>query len=291
MEMKETLNESQVLVEIERFIEDIVKRSRKPRNFYGNLADLLIQFNQVYRGELYYVPAIEAFIELLLDIREYLEDYDYLYERLSKIKFEDIQQDFKKYYRRHKRELRDHRYSESKNTEKLVNRMEKISQQYARILVVRVDLTYPLKYQHQIGIQEFSDDMKVLCTRLHDQDTVFKGLVEYAWALEQGKGKGYHCHLLLVYKGSERRNAYWVAKRVGELWDKITEGQGCYFNCHTAAYLKQFSDLNRLGIGMIHRKDLDEVNNMLNTVKYLVRPEKEAQHLRVKTTKRMRTFG
>jgi hypothetical protein len=42
---------------------------------------------------------------------------------------------------------------------------------------------------------------------------------------------------------------------------------------------------------MIHRNNPDEVNNMLDTVAYLVRPEKEAQHLRVKTKKRMRTFG
>jgi len=55
--------------------------------------------------------------------------------------------------------------------------------------------------------------------------------------------------------------------------------------------LKQFSDRNRLGIGMIHRNDPEQVNNMLNTVKYLVKPEKENQHLRVKCRKRMRTFG
>ncbi|WP_227518969.1 hypothetical protein [Acinetobacter sp. ANC 4973] len=97
--------------------------------------------------------------------------------------------------------------------------------------------------------------------------------------------------MLLVYRGSERRSAYSVADRVGKLWSTITEDQGCHFNCHTAAYLKQFSDRNRLGIGMIHRKNPDEVNNMLDTVAYLVRPEKENQHLRVKCRKRMRTFG
>lgn len=50
MEMNETLNESQTLIEIESFIEDIVKRSRKPRNFYEKLTDLLIHFNKIYRG-------------------------------------------------------------------------------------------------------------------------------------------------------------------------------------------------------------------------------------------------
>lgn len=289
--MSKAVNESKLLIEIENFVEAVVNKSRRPLRFYKKLADLLVQFKRIYKSDFYYSPAIGAFVELLFDFDAYLDDFSWLNEKLSEISFKTIQEDFERHYQEHKRQLRNHCYSESKNTEKLVRRMRKVSDRYARILVVRLDLAYPLKYQDQVGIQEFSDDMKVLCTRLRDQDTVFDGLIEYAWALEQGEEKGYHCHLLLVYKGSERRNAYWVADQVGKLWGKITEGQGCHFNCHTAAYLKQFSDRNRLGIGMIYRNDPEQVNNMLNTVKYLVRPEKENQHLRVKCKKRMHTFG
>jgi len=291
MQMSNTVNESKVLISIENFVEDIVNRNRKPRHFYEKLTDLMIEFDEVYHRDFYYSASIDAVIELLLDMNEYLGDRAQLLNRLSEISFLEIQDLFKKHYHRQRRQLRDHRYSESENTKNLINRMQRVSDKYSRILVVRVDLAYPLKYQDQVGIQEFSNDMEVLRTRLRDQDTVFDGLVEYAWALEQGESKGYHCHLLLVYRGSQHRNAYWLADQVGKLWDKITEGQGCHFNCHTKDYLKQFSDRNRLGIGMIHRKNREEVNNMLNTVKYLVRPEKEAQHLRVKCKKRMRTFG
>ncbi|MFN3289237.1 MAG: inovirus-type Gp2 protein [Acinetobacter sp.] len=289
--MLNAVNESKILIDIENFVEDVSIRKRKPRNFYNQLTELLFQLSQIYNPDYSYVPAIEAVIELLLDLDEYLDDSECLCERLTKIAFEDIQRDFRWHYRRHNRQLRDHRHGESENTNTLVNRMQRISNKHSRILVVRVDLAYPLKSQDQVGIFEFSNDMDVLRTRLRDQDRVFKGLIEYAWALEQGEEKGYHCHLLLVYKGSERRNAYWLAKQVGKLWSRITKDQGCHFNCHGTAYLKQFSDRNRLGIGMIHRNNPDEVKNMLNTVKYLVRPEKEAQHLRVKTKKRMRTFG
>ena len=289
--MCHTVNESKILIEIENFVENVSVTKRKPHNFYNQLTELLVQLNQIYNPDYSYVPAIEAMIELLLDLDEYLDDPECLYERLIRISFEDIQRDFKRHYRGQKRQLRDHRHSESENTKTLVDRMQEISDKYSRILVVRVDLAYPLKFQDQIGILDFKDDMDVLRTRLRDQDTVFKKLIAYAWALEQGADKGYHCHLLLVYKGSDYRNAYWIADQVGKLWSDITEGLGCHFNCHTAAYLKQFSDRNCLGIGMINRNNLDEVNNMLNTVKYLVRPEKESQHLRVKTKKRMRTFG
>ena len=285
------VNESKLLISIENFVGNMTEGNRKPYKFYEKLVDLLIQFDQIYDADFYYSSSIEALIELLLDMNEYLDDREQLLNRLTELSFIDIQRIFKRHYRRQKRQLRDHRYSESENTKQLVERMEQVAEKYSRILVVRVDLAYPLKYQDQIDIQEFSDDMDVLRTRLRDQDTIFKGLVEYAWAIEQGDGKGYHCHLLLVYKGSERRNAYWVANQVGKLWSRITKDQGCHFNCHTATYIKQFSDRNCLGIGMIHRKNPDEVNNMINTIKYLVRPEKENQHLRVKCRKRMRTFG
>lgn len=289
--MYHVLNESKLLIAIEKFVEKISLSDKQPRGFYSELKTLLIHFAQIYSVDFDYSASIGIFIELKFDFEVYLSDYDELLYQLKKNSFKKLQHDFKKYYDKQKDQLRDHRYSESKNTEQIVKRMQLISERYARILVVRVDLSYLLKCQVQVNIQTFHDNMRVLRRRFQDQDTIFKGLIEYAWALEQGENKGYHCHLLLVYNGRERRNAYSVANRVGRLWSMITEDQGCHFNCHTADYLKQFSDRNRLGIGMIHRKNPDEVNNMLNTIKYLVRPEKEAQHLRVKTKKRMRTFG
>ena len=56
------------------------------------------------------------------------------------------------------------------------------------------------------------------------------------------------------------------------------------------AYKQQFEEQGTLGIGMIHRDHKQEVQNALNTAQYLVNPEKELQHLRVRLP-RMRTFG
>lgn len=289
--MVNPVNESRVLIEIECFVEGIIAKRSQPRKFYSKLTQLLIEFDEIYNYEFHYSALIGAFIELLLDVEKYLYCQKKLLNRLSKISYTDIQRDFKKYDRRYKKQLCDHRYSESQNSEQLVTRMEHVSQRYARILVVRVDLAYPLKHQHLVNIQKLDDDMRVLRRRIQDQDKIFKGLIESAWALEQGEDKGYHCHLLLVYKGHERCKAYGIADQVGKLWKQITGDLGCYFNCHETEYLRQFSERNMLGIGMIHRNNHVEVNNMLNTVKYLVRPEKEHQYLRVKTRKRMRTFG
>lgn len=289
--MNNRVNESRTLIEIEEFVDDVINRYRQPRRFFEKLTDLIFQLDEIYNPDFSYAAYVDALIELLIDFDRDLDNYQSLNEQLELVSFSEIKKGFHKHHRRHLRQLSDHRSSESENTKKLVERMEQVVKRYSRILVVRVDLAYPLKHQNQVGIQEFNEDMQVLRTRLRDKDRFFSGLIEYAWALEQGKDKGYHCHLLLVYKGSQRQKAYGIAKRVGELWGSITSDKGSYFNCHDPDYLKQFSELNRLGIGMIYRNDKDQVNNMLNTIKYLVRPEKEDQHLRVKCKKRMRTFG
>lgn len=289
--MNNRVNESRTLIEIEEFVEDVINRSREPRKFFKKLTDLIFQLDEIYNPDFSYSAYVDALIELLIDFDRDLNNWQSLYDQLERVSFIEIKKGFNKHHRRHLRQLRDHHYSESVNTRNLVERMEQVIERYSRILVVRVDLAYLLKHQNQVGIQEFNEDMDVLRTRLRDKDRIFAGLIEYAWALEQGKDKGYHCHLLLVYKGHERQKAYGIAKRVGELWSSITSDKGYCFNCHDPKYLQQFSDRDTLGIGMIYRKDQDQVNNMLNTIKYLVRPEKENQHLRVKCKKRMRTFG
>lgn len=52
-----------------------------------------------------------------------------------------------------------------------------------------------------------------------------KDQVGYAYRLEQGgKSKGYHCHLLVIYNGSERCRDAYLGQSIGELWqDKITQ--------------------------------------------------------------------
>lgn len=285
------INESALLIEIENCILGDCNKKIESKDFYSYLSRLLIEFNEIYNPDYSYFGCIDAFVELLYEFHDWIDNPSELIRQLENLSFEYIQRRFKFYVSRHKRKLRDHRYSENENTEQLLERMRSVSKRYARILVVRLDLAYKKKYHHLISITDFDNDMRILRQRMNNQDRTFKGLIEYAWALEQGTEKGYHCHLLLVYRGHEHQNGYGIAKRVGEIWEEITEGQGYYFNCHDPDYLSQFKDMGRLGIGMIRTDDADQVDNMLTTIQYLVRPEKEQQHLRVKVCKRMRTFG
>lgn len=88
----------------------------------------------------------------------------------------------------------------------------------------------------------------------------------------------------------KRRSAWKIAKAVGELWEDVTGDDGSYFNCHDRRYLKQYEEQGTLGVGIIYSEVDYQVRKMCSTLSYLARPEKE-QYLRVKTSRRMRTFG
>lgn len=289
--MKE-INESKLLIEIEDFILDVDRRKHRPIGFYIRFANLLVSFIEVYDNRYSYFGCIQAFVDFMQDYEDFIwSKRELLIEELERIPFREIKQYFSSYVRQHKRKIRDHRASEKNNKQELANRMENVSDRYSKILVVRVDLFYFKDIQHLIGIDDFYRHVDELREYINSGDTVFRDLEESAWALEQGRDKGYHCHLLLVYNGHKRQSGIDKAWRVGELWYRITEKNGHYFNCHDSKHLSKFERNGTLGIGMIYRDNAEQVKNMLNTVTYLVRPEKEDQHLRVKTKMRMRTFG
>lgn len=179
---------------------------------------------------------------------------------------------------------------ELRNRGNLLNYVEQLLNHYSRLLFVRVDLAYRKDSQHLISIADVDRHKKQLLKYLSNGDTCFANLQGYAWALEQGADKGYHIHLLLMYDGSKRQKDYYLADEVGKLWHQMTGGVGYHFNCNTPEHKRQFIERGKLGVGMIHRKNPDEVDNALNVASYLVNPEKDSQMLLVKLPN-IRTFG
>lgn len=176
------------------------------------------------------------------------------------------------------------------NQGSLKNYFNELLQRHRKLLLVRVDLSYSALAQPSIS--RFNRDVKRLVSRIQDKDTIFKDQVGYAYRLEQGgKSKGYHCHLLIIYNGSLRNSDSYLAQRVGELWiDKITEGNGQFYNCNQAEHKKYYWGLNQLGIGMIERRNSKEVGNALKAIGYLADPDKDDQYLRA-PLKGMRKFS
>lgn len=294
------LNQSELLVGIEQFIHRVMYGPRmSDQKFSHQLIELIPLFAMIEDPDLEYCSSIELFRFIADELRQMHngqspdalapnKPYDntvLFFTHISRYQDYILRRKFEV-----KEELGTFKLQEQRNRKSLIEYLTKLTQHYSRLLFVRVDLGIKYDYQTEIGIEEFNAFIRKVLKRVHDQDTCFKDLQGYAWAIEQGEKKGYHCHLLLIYDGHKHQHDYALASMVGECWKEITNDRGCFFTSNSSEYKSRLDKKRVLGVGMIHRDNLQQVQNAINAAMYLVNPEKDGQYLRA-WTKSMRTFG
>lgn len=296
-----SVNESEILIGIEQFIQRVLYTPRmSEQEFTHRLMELIPLFEMIENPELEYCVTVQIFRLIADELRElqngqltsYLQLYD-PYISVDKIHSSHISC-YKSHITENQskiwQELRAFRLQEQRNRKSLFEYLTKLTQHYSKLLFVRVDLGILYEYQSTVGIEKFNFYLRKLLKRVHDQDTCFNNLQGYAWAIEQGEKKGYHCHLLLIYDGHKHQNDFGLASMVGECWKEITDDQGYFFTSNTPEYKKRLEQKGVLGLGMIHRDNPQQIQNAINAAMYLVNPEKDGQYLRA-WVKSMRTFG
>ncbi len=284
-------NESNLCTAIEDFVYDVCFEQMNEQQFKQSLSTLYEAFQYFYSAQLHYVESIQYFIQCKYWIDYFLNGQPASY--ILNFNIQQVQtlwcvlsQYRNEYWKEHARFIQQ----EGQNRNSLHQYLTKLITHYSELLFVRVDLGYLEEQQVYIGIQDVQQHMNILRNRIANQDGCFMGLQGYAWALEQGANKGYHCHLLLIYDPSKRQNDWYLADQVWQMWNSITGNIGVHFNCNTTDHKQKFMRNDRLGVGLIRRSNPQEVSNALNAAMYLVNPEKYAQHLRAKIPY-MRSFG
>lgn len=252
-------------------------------SFIGDFQNMLRVAESVYQPELEYSPLIQAYFDLMptnLGFDDIDVFYHYYAFRSFQRRLAKQQQDF----------LAEFEAKNKRNQKSLFEYFASLLKQHRKLLLVRVDLAY--KFDHVPTIKQFDQDIKRLTRRIQDKDTIFKGQVGYVYRLEQGgKSKGFHCHLLVIYNGSIRCRDSYLGQSIGELWHKqITKGDGLFFNCNQQDHKQRYRQLNKLGLGLIERKDKLAVTNAFKVIGYLALPEKDDQYLRARL-KGMREFS
>ncbi len=275
------------MIRIEQFVEKTIQVKYPWYEFHDELLELVIELDTAFDFKLQYSAYVKAMLELIW--RNTL-DGEVNIDQINDLSFKQIQQGFDRFKPDRNKELKAFHRLESRNRETLVMYLDNLIGHYSKLLFVRVDLAYLKHKQHKVDVRVFQQDVRELLSFIQDGDRCFKDLEGYAWALEQGEEKGFHCHLLLIYNGSTRQKDYYLADQTIQRWQEITEDDGYGFNCNAPKHKNQFRRNDSLGIGMIHRDNDREVQNAINTCSYLVNPEKANQQLRVKLH-RMRTFG
>jgi len=297
------LSEAIILIDIERFVEKVIKKdqqqllrtARVEREFYLELLGSLPRYLSVYNPSKPYTEHFDAFWAgceasgLLPQYCTFKEGYTFdggLDMESVSILIATIAHYAKS--NQFKRGPSDRLYETKVKNNNITEYAKCIHQSYERVLTVRVDFYFPIENSHRVGIDDvyrFYDTM----IDMQSKPGVFDDLIGYAHVIEQGIKRGYHIHGIYYFKGRCRQGDEGIGMQIGELWRIVTDQQGCYNNCNSKAHKAGFEQRGTLGVGMIHRSDAVACNNAINAASYLARPSKDNQYLRMRPAGR-RTF-
>ena len=282
------IGQSQLIDNVDKLVRQVLSLTLSFEAIKNQLNRLYQPFMSTFDPDLFYSQTIDSFIYSTDAIVGDLYPSDVIWDHSKTQQFVNNIACYKQDI-----ETEDNawRYQESQNRKKLESYVRNLLNHYSRLLFIRVDLMYLKETSHMVTIEDFNDHMTKLREFIGNKKTCFEHLQGNAWALEQGyKNGGLHCHLLLIYDGSERNSDYYLAKEVGEKWKSITEGTGTYYNYHDAETKQSYRRYGNLGIGMIHRDNPQQVENAVRTALYLTKPDKVDQQLKV-WLPNMHTFG
>lgn len=179
----------------------------------------------------------------------------------------------------------DRKWEAKYKSERIRDVTQQMLMYYSRINIVRVDLSYLENQVSPVSIDLVYDHLEKLLS-LKNYNQIFYGLVNYVWSVEQGRGQGFHLHLIFYFDGSKMRADANKGFEIGRLWSSdITQGLGKAFNCNYRKEERYGKDRN--GIGMVDRMDDKACLNAIEELTYLA---KDSQYLRIKPEGR-RVFG
>lgn len=185
----------------------------------------------------------------------------------------------------HKRQLRNFQRAASKNLKGALDYVDHLFEHHARLLVVRVDLSWR---KDVVKNKTISTDMvRLYRQRLFKRvqsHPLFQHCLGYIWKLEYGQYKGFHYHTCFFFDGSKVRGDVILARRIGESWkNEVTDSHGLYFNCNAIA-----STYARSGIGDIHHTDQTKRAALQKAIAYIAKVDTA---VRLSLPQGARTFG
>lgn len=291
--MRNLINQAQLTLDIENFLKCLKRRSREWDEFYSQLTNLLLGFDDIYDPDEEYTGYLKFFVILRYDLQRIDSDYFDLMDELKIIGYRemrawflDLSEDFEKDYKMIEKQKDENKIEVQEYCRSILNKC-------SRILVARVDLGYLQEYSRRIRVGDIYKDLDILLNRIQNKDGIFKHVIGYMWGVEQGgRSKGFHCHLAIIYDNAYRAGsaAYW-GDEIIELWRDITRDYGQGYNCWNRERVAKLRREDKLGIGVIYRCDSKQVTNFIEAMEYIADHHKRTpQYLRVKPKGR-RVFG
>lgn len=169
-----------------------------------------------------------------------------------------------------KTKLNNHRRASNKNTKETQKYIRKLFIHHARLLAIRIDLSYNrtinFRNDNSKALEQVKSNRKELLKYLRKKYN--HELIGYIWKLEYGIERGYHYHVMIFLDGSRRQQDVTIAKVIGEHWShNITSGDGIYYNCN--ADKGKYGE--SLGIGIVNHTDHRKISNLVTAATYLTK--------------------
>lgn len=169
-----------------------------------------------------------------------------------------------------------------RNKKRAENYREYLFNNYSRLLIVRVDLSYRKEISRKVTPDILNKHRSDLYQAMQSEP-LFQHCVGYIFKLEYGHVKGFHYHCLFFFNGRNVRRDIILAKCIGEFWQhKITEEAGIYYNCN---YFKERYEIS--GIGMVHRNDSNKQEGLKRAINYICKSD---QWVKLQVPRMKRTF-
>lgn len=158
-----------------------------------------------------------------------------------------------------------------KNAASLRSYVDGLFKHHARLLVVRVDLSYKREFRDAIPLDEIIKHKDALL-KDRRKGSLAKSWVGYACRLEHAPCTGYHYHLVVFLNGADFRGDVYHANCIIDEWRRITNDRGRGFNCNMKSDEYRFC-----GIGMINHFDREKRDNLKKVLGYLTKSDELAK--------------
>jgi hypothetical protein len=172
-----------------------------------------------------------------------------------------------------KRTIRINRKSELKRENSCSRYIDAHLKNFARLIVVRIDLRLRIDPDKINFISDLLSDMARFWRRLRRdlrESEKIPNPEGFIGKLEHGHYRGYHFHVMLFFDGSKHQKDVILARLIGEHWkNEVTDGRGDYHNCNATDPAKY----KYYGIGRVEHWDSEKIQNLKFAACYLAKTD------------------
>ncbi|MDO3558648.1 YagK/YfjJ domain-containing protein [Ralstonia pseudosolanacearum] len=136
------------------------------------------------------------------------------------------------------------------------------------------DISTPGTIEGRIALEEVQKDRKRFFANMKGKPSLFKHLVGYVWRIEYTRGAGYHMHVMLFFDGENVDKHEYYAQAIGCYWrDVITQGRGYFENCNR----KKSSYGDNWALGRVDHWDDAKRDRLRNAMQYFCKTSQIVQ--------------